>query len=71
MLVILVCVPLLNFCLVDILEVVNRERGRSLYLSMPAKDVFHDNVKNALEKDGWLVTAIAIFYSLRWRRNLC
>ena len=23
---------------------------------MPAKDVFHDNVKRALEKDGWLVT---------------
>lgn len=23
---------------------------------MPGKDVFHDNVKNALVKDGWLVT---------------
>ncbi|NJN12850.1 MAG: fatty-acid oxidation protein subunit alpha [Richelia sp. RM2_1_2] len=23
---------------------------------MPAKDVFHDTVKNALQKDGWLVT---------------
>ena len=23
---------------------------------MPAKDVFHDNVKRALEKDEWLVT---------------
>lgn len=23
---------------------------------MPAKDLFHDNVRNALEKDGWTIT---------------
>lgn len=23
---------------------------------MPAKDIFHDSVKKALEKDGWLIT---------------
>ncbi len=24
---------------------------------MPAKDVYHDNVKNALIKEGWIITA--------------
>ncbi len=24
---------------------------------MPAKDLFHDSVRNALEKDGWTITA--------------
>ncbi|MFN7462557.1 MAG: element excision factor XisH family protein, partial [Pseudanabaena sp.] len=24
---------------------------------MPAKDVYHDAVKNALIKDGWVITA--------------
>ncbi|MDM8559147.1 element excision factor XisH family protein [Candidatus Parabeggiatoa sp. HSG14] len=23
---------------------------------MPAKDIFHDAVKNALKKDGWTIT---------------
>ncbi len=23
---------------------------------MPAKDIFHDNIKNALIKDGWRIT---------------
>ena len=24
---------------------------------MPAKDIYHDTVKRALEKDGWRITA--------------
>ena len=24
---------------------------------MPAKDIYHDTVKNALIKDGWIITA--------------
>jgi hypothetical protein len=31
---------------------------------MPAKDLFHDNVRNALEKDGWTITADP--YTLSW-----
>ncbi|BAZ05127.1 XisH protein [Calothrix sp. NIES-3974] len=26
------------------------------FLSMPPKDLFHDIVKRALEKDGWIIT---------------
>ncbi|WP_366914269.1 element excision factor XisH family protein [Mastigocoleus sp. MO_188.B34] len=29
---------------------------------MPAKDIFHDTVKRALQKDGWLVNSFQIFY---------
>ncbi|BAY64330.1 fdxN element excision controlling factor protein [Calothrix brevissima NIES-22] len=28
---------------------------------MPAKDIFHDAVKNALEKDGWIITEDPIY----------
>lgn len=36
---------------------------------MPAKDLFHDNVKNALEKDGWKITNDPL--ALKWEaRNL-
>ena len=28
---------------------------------MPAKDVFHDAVRHALEKDGWIITADPLF----------
>lgn len=31
---------------------------------MPAKDIFHDKVKNALIKDGWTITDDP--YSLKW-----
>ncbi len=31
---------------------------------MPAKDIFHDKVKNALIKDGWTITDDA--YNLEW-----
>ncbi|MGK7922483.1 MAG: element excision factor XisH family protein [Trichodesmium sp.] len=26
-------------------------------MSMPARDIYHDSVKNALIKDGWAITA--------------
>ncbi len=29
--------------------------------TMPAKDIFHDAVRNALEKDGWLITEDPIY----------
>ena len=28
---------------------------------MPAKDFFHDTVKNALDKDGWIITDENLF----------
>ena len=28
---------------------------------MPTKDIFHDAVKNALEKDGWIITEDSIY----------
>lgn len=31
---------------------------------MPAKDIFHDKVRRALEKDGWTITDDP--YSLKW-----
>jgi len=31
---------------------------------MPAKDIFHDTVKNALVKDGWVITADPLFIQL-------
>lgn len=31
---------------------------------MPAKDIFHDKVRNALIKDGWTITADP--YTLEW-----
>lgn len=34
---------------------------------MPAKDVFHDKVRRALEKDGWTITDDP--YSLKWDDN--
>ncbi len=34
---------------------------------MPAKDLFHDNVRNALEKDGWTITADP--YTLVWGKE--
>jgi hypothetical protein len=34
---------------------------------MPAKDIFHDKVRNALEKDGWTITDDP--YSLKWDDN--
>jgi hypothetical protein len=35
---------------------------------MPAKDLYHDNVKRALEKDGWTINAQQIFIKLPERR---
>ncbi len=36
---------------------------------MPAKDLFHDNVRHALEKDGWNITDDPL--TLKWEaRNL-
>jgi len=34
---------------------------------MPAKDLFHDNVRNALVKDGWTITADP--YTLAWGKE--
>lgn len=34
---------------------------------MPAKDLFHDSVRNALEKDGWTITADP--YTLSWGKE--
>ncbi len=34
---------------------------------MPAKDIFHDKVRRALEKDGWTITDDP--YSLKWDDN--
>ena len=34
---------------------------------MPARDIFHDKVKNALVKDGWTITGDP--YSLKWDDN--
>jgi len=34
---------------------------------MPAKDLFHDKVRNALEKDGWTITADP--YTLVWGKE--
>jgi len=34
---------------------------------MPAKDLFHDNVRKALEKDGWTITADP--YTLVWGKE--
>ena len=34
---------------------------------MPAKDIYHDTVKNALIKDGWLITHDPLH--LRWGNN--
>ena len=34
---------------------------------MPAKDLFHDNVRNALKKDGWTITADP--YTLSWGKD--
>ena len=35
---------------------------------MPAKDIYHDTVKNALIKDGWTITHDPL--RLRWGNNL-
>ena len=35
---------------------------------MPAKDIYHDSVKNALIKDGWTITHDPLH--LRWGNNL-
>lgn len=34
---------------------------------MPARDIFHDKVRNALVKDGWVITDDP--YSLKWDDN--
>ena len=34
---------------------------------MPAKDIYHDTVKRALEKDGWTITKENLH--LRWGRR--
>ena len=34
---------------------------------MPAKDIYHDTVKNALIKDGWTITADP--YGLKWGKD--
>ena len=34
---------------------------------MPAKDIFHDKVRNALIKDGWTITGDP--YTLKWDDN--
>jgi hypothetical protein len=34
---------------------------------MPAKDIYHDTVKRALEKDGWTITTENLY--LRWGRK--
>ncbi len=34
---------------------------------MPARDLFHDKVRNALEKDGWTITADP--YTLAWGKD--
>lgn len=34
---------------------------------MPAKDLFHDKVRKALEKDGWTITADP--YTLAWGKD--
>lgn len=34
---------------------------------MPAKDIYHDTVKRALEKDGWTITKENL--QLRWGRK--
>lgn len=34
---------------------------------MPAKDLFHDKVRTALEKDGWTITADP--YTLAWGKD--
>jgi hypothetical protein len=34
---------------------------------MPARDIYHDHVKNALVKDGWLITHDP--YPLKWGRK--
>jgi hypothetical protein len=34
---------------------------------MPAKDIYHDHVKNALTKDGWTVTHDSL--ALKWGRK--
>ncbi|HBY75473.1 MAG TPA: fatty-acid oxidation protein subunit alpha, partial [Cyanobacteria bacterium UBA11148] len=31
---------------------------------MPAKDVFHNTVKTALEKDGWIITDEHLFIKI-------
>ena len=35
---------------------------------MPAKDIYHDTVKNALIKDGWVITHDPL--PLRWGSDL-
>ena len=34
---------------------------------MPAKDIYHDTVKRALEKDGWIITHDP--FNLKWGRK--
>jgi len=34
---------------------------------MPARDIYHDAVKNALIKDGWTITADP--YNLKWGKD--
>ncbi len=34
---------------------------------MPAKDIYHDNIKNALIKDGWTITDDP--YVIQWGRK--
>ena len=38
---------------------------------MPAKDIFHDIVKRALQKDGWVITHDPLFYGMGRSRTVC
>ncbi len=40
---------------------------KSKITKMPAKDIYHDTVKRALEKDGWTITKENLH--LRWGRR--
>jgi hypothetical protein len=44
-------------------------RGRFEYLPMPKKDLFHDNVRTALEKEGWIITHDPYFIRLGKRKG--
>lgn len=39
------------------------------YLPMPKKDLFHDNVRVALEKEGWVITHDPYFIRLGKRKG--
>jgi hypothetical protein len=36
---------------------------------MPARDIYHDAVKNALIKEGWIITDDPLHFS--WGQNDC